>query len=237
MPPSPAKKQKLSANANEHLEQEPHEMSAIAGNSDDKDAENSNDKDPYPNGTNHESRGKHDTTTTHEDEEKEKQKEGGEWRCQPPYRTSEENEHFEKKHEAQCNCGRIKYWLSRDAPLASKYCHCKDCQSLHGAPLQWAAVFKKEDLHFENGAKGLAFYHSEKKHTYHDLPCKVSCAYCHAPIMDEGRNMVLMFPAIIKFKDKEAKKSFEPTRVLDIPDGKPKWTELDEKSELMEDVD
>jgi hypothetical protein len=134
MPPSPAKKQKLSANANEHLEQEPHEMSAIAGNSDDKDAEDSNDKDPYPNGTNHESRGKHDTTTTHEDEEKEKQKEGGEWRCQPPYRTSEENEHFEKKHEAQCNCGRIKYWLSRDAPLASKYCHCKDCQSLHGKP-------------------------------------------------------------------------------------------------------
>lgn len=80
-----------------------------------------------------------------------------------------------------------------------------------GAPLQWAAVFKKEHLHFENGAKGLAFYHSGKKHTYHDLPCKVSCAYCHAPIMDEGRNMVLMFPAIIKFKDESAKKAFEPT--------------------------
>lgn len=29
--------------------------------------------------------------------------------------------------------------------------------------------------------------------------------------MDEGRNMVIMFPAIIKFKNKEAKKAFEPT--------------------------
>ncbi|KAK9770418.1 hypothetical protein AB5N19_11447 [Seiridium cardinale] len=236
MPPSSAKKQKVSANANEHLEQEPHEMSGGTAVE--------VDRDPYPQGTDHESRGKHDTTTTHEDEESEKRKEGGEWRNQPPYRTSEENEHFEKKHTAECNCGRIKYWLSRDKPLASKYCHCTDCQSLHGAPLQWAAVFKKEDLHFENGAKGLAFYHSEKKHTYHDLPCKVSCAYCHAPIMDEGRNMVLMFPAIINFKDEAAKKSFEPTmhifysrRVLDIKDGKPKWTELDEQSELMKDVD
>jgi hypothetical protein len=30
---------------------------------------------------------------------------------------------------------------------------------------------------------------------------------------------------------------FYSRRVLDIPDGKPKWTELDEKSELMEDVE
>lgn len=32
--------------------------------------------------------------------------------------------------------------------------------------------------------------------------------------MDEGRNMVLMFPAIIKFKSEEAKESFQPTLVL-----------------------
>jgi hypothetical protein len=72
-------------------------------------------------------------------------------------------------------------------------------------------VFEKEDLHFENGAKGLAFYHSKKKHTQHELPCKVSCAYCHAPIMDEGRNVVLMFPAIINFPDAEAKRIMDPT--------------------------
>ncbi|KAK8096645.1 hypothetical protein PG999_012589 [Apiospora kogelbergensis] len=111
------------------------------------------------------------------------------------------------------------------------------------APFQWAAIFHKEDLHFENGAKGLAFYHAQKKHTCHDLPCKVSCAYCHAPIMDEGRNMVLMFPAIIKFKDEEAKKGFEPTmhifysrRCLDIKDGKTKWAELDEKSDEISET-
>ncbi|ORY71315.1 Mss4-like protein [Pseudomassariella vexata] len=186
----------------------------------------------------------HNTVRTHEEEEKLKTTEEGSWRNNPPYRTHDENETCEKKHTAQCKCGRIKYWLSREKPLASKFCHCKDCQSLHGAPFQWAAVFEKNDLHFENGAKGLAFYSSEKNHTHHDLPCKVSCSYCHAPILDEGRNMVLIFPAIIKFVSPEAKKAFDPTmhifysrRVVDIKDGKPKWSELDKQSELIKDVD
>ncbi|KAK6951742.1 hypothetical protein Daesc_006265 [Daldinia eschscholtzii] len=160
------------------------------------------------------------------------------WKSKPPYRTAAENEHFDKKWTAHCHCGRVKYWLSRDKPLATKFCHCIDCQALHGAPFQWAAIFEKEDLHFEKGAEGLAFYHSPDKSTVHRLPCKVSCAYCHSPIMDEGRNMVLMFPGIIKFSDAEHKKLFDPhQRVVDIHDGKPKWSKLDGQSELVKEVD
>lgn len=29
--------------------------------------------------------------------------------------------------------------------------------------------------------------------------------------MDEGRNMILLFPSLIKFKDGEEKKKFDPT--------------------------
>ncbi|KAI1658924.1 Mss4-like protein [Daldinia decipiens] len=132
------------------------------------------------------------------------------WKSKPPYRTTPGNEHFDKKWTAHCHCGRVKYWLSRDKPLSVKFCHCVDCQALHGAPFQWAAIFEKQDLHFEKGAEGLAFYHSPDKSTVHRLPCKVSCAYCHSPIMDEGRNMVLLFPGIIKFSDAEHKKLFDP---------------------------
>ncbi|KAI1327809.1 Mss4-like protein [Xylariaceae sp. FL0255] len=164
------------------------------------------------------------------------------WQNRPPYRTVHANEKFEKKYTAHCHCGRVKYWLSRDKPLAAKFCHCIDCQALHGAPFQWAAIFHKEDLHFENGAEGLAFYHAPTKGTHYELPVKVSCSHCHSPILDEGRNMVLMFPGIIKFSDAEHKKLFDPKchifytqRVVDLRDGKPKWTGLDDKSELMED--
>ncbi|RYO92562.1 hypothetical protein DL762_001596 [Monosporascus cannonballus] len=176
-------------------------------------------------------------------EQEEMSEDNEDWKNHPPYRTARENEQFEKKWTATCSCGRVKYWLSRDKPLISKYCHCIDCQSLHGAPFQWAAIFHKEDLHFEKGAEGLAFYNSQDKQTHHKLPCKVSCAYCHTPIMDEGRNMVLMFPGIIKYENPEHKKWFDPQchifysqRVVDIPDGKPKWSKLDGISQLVNDV-
>ncbi|KAI1400821.1 Mss4-like protein [Hypoxylon fuscum] len=169
---------------------------------------------------------------------------GEEWKTQPPYRSPRGNERFEKKWTAHCHCGRVTYWLSRDKPLAVKFCHCVDCQAIHGAPMQWAAIFHKEDLHFARGAEGLAFYHAPDRSTAHKLPCKVSCAYCHSPLMDEGRNMVLMFPGIIEFADAERKKLFDPQchifysqRVVDFQDGKPKWSKLDGKSELMKEVD
>jgi hypothetical protein len=59
--------------------------------------------------------------------------------------------------------------------------------------------------------------------------------------MDEGRNMILLFPSLIKFKEGE-KEKFDPTchmfygkRLLDIKDGLPKWTGLSGQSELIED--
>ncbi|KAI4135262.1 MAG: hypothetical protein LQ347_000833 [Umbilicaria vellea] len=60
--------------------------------------------------------------------------------------------------------------------------------------------------------------------------------------MDEGRNMILLFPSLIHFKSKQDKENFAPTchmfygqRVVDIPDGKPKWTGINKESELIED--
>jgi hypothetical protein len=80
-----------------------------------------------------------------------------------------------------------------------------------GAPFQWAAIFHKEDINFTHGHHELGWYDSGEKTTKHKLPCKVSCAYCRTPIMDEGRNMILLFPTLIKFKSEEEKKKFAPS--------------------------
>lgn len=60
--------------------------------------------------------------------------------------------------------------------------------------------------------------------------------------MDEGRNMILLFPSLIDLKSDEDRANFKPRlhmfygeRVMDIPDGLPKWTGLNETSELIED--
>lgn len=54
--------------------------------------------------------------------------------------------------------------------------------------------------------------------------------------------MILLFPTLIDFKSPEERKNFDischmfyPRRVLDIPDGKPKWSGINGQSDLIED--
>ncbi|KAF2669815.1 hypothetical protein BT63DRAFT_371929 [Microthyrium microscopicum] len=161
------------------------------------------------------------------------------WKHQPPYKFQKD---FQVEYEANCQCKKIKYQLSRKEPLNSKLCHCSDCQRQHGAPFQWAAIFHKEDINFLNGAEGLEWFHAPNASLEHTLPCKVHCHHCKSPIMDEGKSMILLFPGLIHFKSKKDMDYFNPKchifygqRVIDIPDGLPKWDGLDEKSKLIED--
>ena len=55
-----------------------------------------------------------------------------EWKTRAPYRIHENTEDFKVRYEGGCHCGRVKYQLSRETPLAAKYCHCTTCQTLHG---------------------------------------------------------------------------------------------------------
>jgi hypothetical protein len=81
------------------------------------------------------------------------------------------------------------------------------------APFQWAAIFHKDDINFKHGHHNLEWYDPTTKSTEHQLPCKVRCSFCHSPIMDEGRNMILLFPSLIKFKSDQDKKNFAPRYV------------------------
>lgn len=39
------------------------------------------------------------------------------------------------------------------------------------------------------------------------LPCKVYCSYCNSPIMDEGRNVCLVFPELIDLAANDGEQS------------------------------
>ncbi|KAK3994363.1 Mss4-like protein [Cladorrhinum sp. PSN332] len=165
------------------------------------------------------------------------------WKFRAPYRIHESDENFPTKWKGKCHCGAVEYQLFRDKPLASKYCHCTTCQRMHGSPFQWAAIFHKEDINFTKGHHDLAWYDPASKKTTHHLPCKVQCGYCRAPIMDEGRNMILLFPTLIEgINTKEGREAFKaechmfyPQRVVDIKDGLVKWAGLSGESDKCDE--
>jgi len=54
--------------------------------------------------------------------------------------------------------------------------------------------------------------------------------------------MILLFPSLINFKSAAERKKFDPSchifygqRLLDIPDGLPKWSGMNDKSDLIGD--
>jgi hypothetical protein len=112
------------------------------------------------------------------------------------------------------------------------------------APFQWACIFHKSDINFTHGHHDLGWYDPSAKSITHHLPCKVSCSYCRTPIMDEGRNMILLFPTLIQgINSPKGRAAFAATchmfyreRVVDfVADGAVKWEGLDNKSNLLDD--
>ncbi|KAL5521005.1 hypothetical protein ACEPAG_8927 [Sanghuangporus baumii] len=141
----------------------------------------------------------------------------------PPYVKTRED--FIAKYTGSCFCGSVKFEIAED-PVDASYCHCRQCQRLHGAPYQWAAIIHKDAVLFPNGTENLVFYNSQDYSNEHKLPCKILCSTCHSPLADEGRNMMLVFPVAMHFagaRIPDAFKAFYGSRVQSIPDSLPKF--------------
>ena len=164
-------------------------------------------------------------------------------RLGPEY-ASHEDKGFHARYKATCFCGTVQYEVNED-PVDAKICHCLTCQRLHGAPMQWAAIFHKHHVRFTVGLDSLVFYNAELNRPERILPCKVSCGRCGTPIADEGRRMWLAFPSLFDFgfeagHPHKVPEAFRPTchifygaRVMDFRDDLPKWSGHKNHSRLL----
>jgi len=158
----------------------------------------------------------------------------------PPPSSSSSSTSKQIFYSGSCFCSTVKFHIYRERPLDAKYCHCRGCQVMHGAPFQWAAIFEKTDVYFYEGGDSLEFWNSREMSQEYIVPCKVYCGKCRAPIMDEGRNMILLFPTLVEFGSVEEREKFRPSchifysrRSIDVPDGIPKWDEHKDESKLI----
>ena len=95
----------------------------------------------------------------------------------------------------------------------------------------------------KNVDNSLHFFSTQRRTGTHDVPCKVSCDQCRSSLFDEGRNTVLAYPSSFKFQDGKVPLDFQPTahifysqRVMEVPDGVPKWSGHKGESELLPEL-
>lgn len=157
----------------------------------------------------------------------------------PPYFWH--SDEFEVKWTSSCWCGKVKFEYAGD-PIDAKHCHCTQCQRLHGAPFQYAALFHKTSVRMHKGCDPtfVDFFSTHRKHSEHDVPCKVSCRNCRSSLMDEGRNMIMAYPSSFNFPDGHVPSAFAPSchifykeAIIEIDDGVPKWSGHKDLSELL----
>jgi len=174
------------------------------------------------------------------------------WLLKPPYVWS--SSEFEKaaSYRSKCWCGAVVFEFAGD-PIDAKYCHCHQCQQLHGAPFQWAVLYHKTSVRLVKGSENIQFYSTTRKESVHDVPCKIACSICRAPLADEGRAMVMAYPSSFIFHEKDEHNesarhgrvpdTFRPKahifykeRLMEILDGVPKWSGHKNASELLPEV-
>ncbi|GAC95707.1 hypothetical protein PHSY_003283 [Pseudozyma hubeiensis SY62] len=118
-------------------------------------------------------------------------------------------------------------------PIDAKHCHCTQCQRLHGAPFQWAALFHKTSVRLAKHCDplNLDFFSTQEGHSEHSVPCKISCRNCRSP---------MAYPSSFVFKDHVVPPAFAPTahifygeRVMDLDDDIPKWAGHKNSSEQL----
>ena len=103
---------------------------------------------------------------------------------------------FIVKYRASCYCRAVQMEVCAD-PVDATICHCFACQSLHGAPMQWAAIFHKHDVRIAKGMDCLKFYNSEQNINERVLPSSAIGVPHKLQLTLQGRTLSLMFCSLL----------------------------------------
>jgi len=173
---------------------------------------------------------------------REDQEDSEDWKSQPPYALEDPKKPKKALFKGCCHCHDVTFEIYVDKPKGSHFCHCDTCQKLHGSAMHWSVVIPKNEVLFTCSPEKISFYRTEDQRTVRELPAKLSCARCHSPIADEGRNMMLMYPSTWDFEKTEDRAPFMPERhifyaqrAIDVEDGKDKWEGMADDSKKMDE--
>src|ERR1700722_9076909 len=81
--------------------------------------------------------------------------------------------------KVQCRCGVVEIEISAE-PIVQFYCHCDDCQAVHGGAYAPESVYSADAVKVVRGVNGYLLPPSKFQPAFH-----VQCQFAVRPIVDD----------------------------------------------------
>ena len=142
--------------------------------------------------------------------------------------------------KGRCACGKVTL-EAKGAPVFSGFCHCSMCRHYFSSPVNLVTGFPVPAVSITQGEDTLKSYKTSERVE------RLRCGDCGATVIEFVPNrsaahialvplMILVSPEMEKERPvaipddlKPKMHIYYPDRVFDVPDGLPKFTELDDK--------
>lgn len=122
-------------------------------------------------------------------------------------------------HKGTCFCGAVSLEV-RGEPRLTGYCHCVDCRSWHGAPINGFSIWNPDQVTITKGENSIASF-SKNPDTI-----RKCCSNCGGALMNDhpGHGFVDVFAAVLQdFDHNPSVHVYYAERMIDMRDGLPKF--------------
>ncbi len=127
-----------------------------------------------------------------------------------------------EKHSGACFCGAIQFEVSGE-PNVMGYCHCTDCASWAGAPINAFSLWAPENFQITAGSEQLGSY--AKTPGSHRKYCTVCGGHIYSDHPEMG--LVDVFLNNVPGKKHEGTLHvFYGEKTMSVPDGLPKYADM-----------
>jgi hypothetical protein len=125
-------------------------------------------------------------------------------------------------YTGRCFCGAVEFEVT-GKPVATGYCHCKDCQAWSAGPINAFSLWAPDAVRITKGEANIATYH-KTENSYRKY-----CKLCGGHLMTEhpGFKMIDVYANLLQgFAHQPALHIHYESKMVSVKDGLPKFTDL-----------
>jgi hypothetical protein len=125
-------------------------------------------------------------------------------------------------YKGACFCGAVEFEAT-GAPVAMGYCHCEDCRTWLGAPVNAFSLWARDSVQITKGADNVGTFNKTES-SYRKF-----CKTCGGALMADhpGMGLVDAFPSVMPdFTHAPALHVHYASKTMSMKDGLPKFQDL-----------